>query len=75
MLKRNGKTLRAISWLAVLAVTGLLAVSRLGAQDQTAAGFAGNKVTPLIQMDLGGVPNRQVIANLYEVPVTFSSRR
>jgi len=68
MLQRNGKTLRAIGWITALAVTGLAAVSNLEAQDQTPAGFAGNKVTPLIQMDLDGVPNRQVIANLYEVP-------
>lgn len=68
MLKRNRMTLSAIGWATALAVTALMAASRLGAQDQTPAGFAGNKVTPLIQMDLGGVPNRQVIANLYEVP-------
>jgi quercetin dioxygenase-like cupin family protein len=68
MLKRNRKSLSAIGWAMALAVTALMAVSRLGAQDQTPPGFAGNKVTPLIQMDLGGVPNRQVIANLYEVP-------
>ena len=41
-------------------------VLRLSAQDQP--GFAGNKVTPLIKVDLTGVSNRQVIANIYEVP-------
>ncbi|HZR62164.1 MAG TPA: cupin domain-containing protein [Xanthobacteraceae bacterium] len=35
---------------------------------QEAPGFAGNKVTHLITADLAGVPNRQVIANIYEVP-------
>jgi hypothetical protein len=30
--------------------------------------FVGNKVTHLITFDLTGVPNRQVIANIYEVP-------
>lgn len=35
---------------------------------QEAPGFAGNKVTHLITVDLAGVPNRQVIANIYEVP-------
>jgi quercetin dioxygenase-like cupin family protein len=50
------------------AASGLLQSQRLDAQDREPAGFAGNKVTPLIRMDLSGVPNRQVIANLYEVP-------
>ena len=31
-------------------------------------GFAGNKVTSLIKVDLSGVANKQVIANIYEVP-------
>lgn len=35
---------------------------------QEAPGFAGNKVTHLITVDLTGVPNRQIIANIYEVP-------
>ena len=48
--------------LAGLATSSL----RLSAQDQP--GFSGNKVTPLIKMDLTGVTNRQVIANIYEVP-------
>ena len=39
---------------------------RLLAQDQP--GFAGNKVTPLVKVDLTGVSNKQVIANIYEVP-------
>lgn len=68
MLKRNRKTLSAIGCATALAVTALVAASRLVAQEPTPAGFAGNKVTPLIQMDLGGVPNRQVIANIYDVP-------
>ena len=38
----------------------------LGAQEAPA--FAGNKVTHLITVDLTGVANRQVIANIYEVP-------
>src|SRR5215475_2942908 len=41
-------------------------ILRLSAQDQP--GFAGNKVTPLIKVDLTGVSNKQVIANIYEVP-------
>lgn len=40
--------------------------SRVSAQDQP--GFAGNKVTPLVKVDLTGVSNKQVIANIYEVP-------
>ena len=35
---------------------------------QEAPAFAGNKVIKLIAVDLTGVPNRQVIANIYEVP-------
>jgi quercetin dioxygenase-like cupin family protein len=67
MLTGNAKTIYATG-CAVVVAAGLIAVPKLGAQDQSPAGFAGNKVTPLIRMDLGGVPNRQVIANLYEVP-------
>ena len=52
----------ALILLAGLATSSL----RLSAQDQP--GFSGNKVTPLIKMDLTGVTNRQVIANIYEVP-------
>src|SRR4029077_10403694 len=35
---------------------------------QEQGGFAGNKVTNLTKSDLVGVPNKQVIANIYEVP-------
>lgn len=35
---------------------------------QEQGGFTGNKVTNLIKNDLVGVPNKQVIANIYEVP-------
>ena len=38
------------------------------AEEAPSSGFAGNKVTGLIRIDLTGVPNRQVIANIYEVP-------
>ena len=54
----------AVAQLALV----LAGTSPLAAQEQEPAGFAGNKVTPLVKMDLVGVPNRQVIANLYEVP-------
>jgi quercetin dioxygenase-like cupin family protein len=63
----TSKTIYAVGCAAFLAA-GLIAAPMLGAQDQPTGEFAGNKVTPLIRMDLGGVPNRQVIANLYEVP-------
>jgi quercetin dioxygenase-like cupin family protein len=39
-----------------------------GPSAEEASGFAGNKVTHLITVDLTGVPNRQIIANIYEVP-------
>jgi quercetin dioxygenase-like cupin family protein len=50
--------------LTILTGIGWVAVG-LG-QDQSR--FAGNKVTPLIKIDLTGVPNKQVVANIYEVP-------
>jgi quercetin dioxygenase-like cupin family protein len=66
--KRNWRAWCSFCYtIAILAVV-LTGASRLAAQEQMPAGFAGNKVTPLVRMDLGGVPNRQVIANLYEVP-------
>lgn len=49
------------------AVFGLAAARHAGAQGEPPAGFAENKVISLIKMDLTGVPNRQVIANIYEV--------
>ena len=56
--------------LIVCAAIGLAIATanspRLSAQDQS--GFAGNKVTPLVKVDLTGVSNKQVIANIYEVP-------
>lgn len=39
-----------------------------GSVAEEASGFGGNKVTHLLTVDLTGVPNRQVIANIYEVP-------
>lgn len=57
-------------WCAICSAVALFAVipPQLAAQEQPPAGFSGNKVTPLVKVDLGGVPNRQVIANIYEVP-------
>lgn len=49
----------------ILSVT-TAGILKLSAQDQP--GFAGNKVIPLIKADLTGVANKQVIANIYEVP-------
>ncbi len=48
-----------------LSATGITATKPVA---QEPPGFAGNKVVPLIKIDLTGVPNRQVIANIYEVP-------
>jgi quercetin dioxygenase-like cupin family protein len=61
------KVTGALGCLAAIAIAGL-ATERLGAQEHPANAFAGNKVIPLVRMDLGGDPDRQVIANLYEVP-------
>lgn len=66
--KRNARAWCVICCAIVQMVLVLAGASRLAAQEQPPAGFAGNKVTPLVKMDLVGVPNRQVIANLYEVP-------
>jgi quercetin dioxygenase-like cupin family protein len=38
-------------------------------QGLSAPAFSGNKVTPLVMHDLSNVANKQVIANVYEVPV------
>jgi quercetin dioxygenase-like cupin family protein len=66
--KRNARIWCVICYAIAQSALVLTGSSRLAAQEQGPAGFAGNKVTPLIKMDLVGVPNRQVIANLYEVP-------
>jgi quercetin dioxygenase-like cupin family protein len=49
------------------AAFGLAAAQHAGAQGEAPAGFAENRVIPLVKVDLTGVPNRQVIANIYEV--------
>ena len=63
-MKRRDVRLSVFFAAIVLAVTA--ASLRLSAQDQP--GFAGNKVTSLVKVDLTGVSNKQVIANIYEVP-------
>jgi quercetin dioxygenase-like cupin family protein len=68
MLKFNGSVLGVIGCATIAVIAGWVAAPGFAAQDQPPVSFAGNKVIPLIQMDLTGVPNRQVIANLYEVP-------
>jgi hypothetical protein len=55
---------RGLFALVLLAGIGWASLGR----GQEPAGFAGNKVTPLIKIDLTGAPNKQVIANVYEVP-------
>jgi quercetin dioxygenase-like cupin family protein len=37
-------------------------------QELSNPAFKGNKVNPVTKSDLAGVPNKQVIANVYEVP-------
>jgi quercetin dioxygenase-like cupin family protein len=65
MRRRNSimLTVGAVALLAVAIGSDLT----LTAQESPAA-FAGSKVTPLIKADLNGISNRQVIANIYEVP-------
>ncbi len=55
---------RVIFALAILVGIGWGTVG----SGQDRSGFAGNKVTPLIKVDLTGVANKRVIANIYEVP-------
>ena len=64
-MRRRNIILFVFSAVVLLAVTSANSL-RLAAQDQS--GFAGNKVTPLVKVDLTGVSNKQVIANIYEVP-------
>jgi hypothetical protein len=58
------KTGHIICGIALVALMNC--VSFVLGQEQ--GGFAGNKVTNLTKSDLVGVPNKQVIANIYEVP-------
>ena len=37
-------------------------------QEANNPAFMGNKVTPIIKVDVTGAPTKQVIANVYEVP-------
>ena len=54
------------SLFAVALLVGFGWVTLGSGEEQ--GGFAGNKVTPLLKIDLTGVTNKQVIANIYEVP-------
>jgi quercetin dioxygenase-like cupin family protein len=65
--RQNTSTWRVICYAIALTLV-IAGASRFFAQDKPPSGFAGKKVTPLVKVDLVGVPNRQVIANLYEVP-------
>ncbi|HWE76613.1 MAG TPA: cupin domain-containing protein [Stellaceae bacterium] len=43
-------------------------VGLASAEELSEPGFEGNKVIPQAKADPAGVPNKQVIANIYEVP-------
>ena len=58
------KVRHIVCGIALVALTNC--VSFVLGQEQ--GGFAGNKVTNLTKNDLVGVANKQVIANIYEVP-------
>ena len=62
------RTLSAFAASLVLVAVGLMCAQYAGAQGDAPSGFSSNKVIPLVRADLTGVPNRQVIANIYEVP-------
>jgi quercetin dioxygenase-like cupin family protein len=67
MFKGRQNSLRAFGAVAGAALA-ILTMTKLAAEDRPPAGFAQNKVTTLVHVDLTGTPNRQVIANIYEVP-------
>ena len=54
--------------LLVVAAAWIAAAQHTKAQVEEPKAFAGNKVIPLVKVDLTSVPNQQVIANIYEVP-------
>ncbi|MFZ0836123.1 MAG: cupin domain-containing protein [Xanthobacteraceae bacterium] len=59
--------MKAIHIICGIALASLIScVSFALGQEQ--GGFAGNKVMNLTKSDLAGVDNKQVIANIYEVP-------
>jgi|SRR6185437_2632813 quercetin dioxygenase-like cupin family protein len=57
-----------IRYVAIGILVGALALGAEWVHGQQPEGFPGNKVTSLIKVDLSGVANKQVIANIYEVP-------
>lgn len=58
------KARHIVCGIALVALTN--GVSFVLGQEQS--GWTGNKVTNLTKSDLAGVANKQVIANIYEVP-------
>ncbi len=64
--KLRNRTLYVLA--ALFAAVGFMSAQFAGAQGEALRGFSGNKVIPLVRADLAGVPDRQVIANVYEVP-------
>lgn len=57
---------KAVLRAAIL--TFALGVGWASAQELGDPAFQGNKVIPQTKADLAGVPGKQVIANIYEVP-------
>jgi quercetin dioxygenase-like cupin family protein len=66
--RHRNKFIAAWCLALVVALVAFLGPASRQPFAQEPPGFAGNKVTNLITVDLTGVPNRQVIANIYEVP-------
>ena len=50
-------------------VVGMTALVGAWASAQDAVVVEGSKITNLVKIDLTGIPNKQVIANIYDVPV------
>jgi quercetin dioxygenase-like cupin family protein len=59
-----GKQVAISAVLFIAATTG----GWVFGQELSNPAFTGNKIVPVAKSDLGGVANKQVIANIYEVP-------
>ncbi len=68
MAENRNKVIGALCVVLAVAAAFFSCPSLKAPAAQEAPAFAGNKVTHLITFDLTGVANRQVIANIYEVP-------
>ena len=59
-------TRRTVMSAVIFALCG--ATGFVFGQEVSNPAFSGNKVTPVVKVDVTGAPTKQVIANVYEVP-------